>query len=93
MGKDSLIESDLLVEITAYCDLNGLDLVKFVNETLKFGYIEHKYKDQLINFNPTKNNQNSNVETEDKQVEPKRNDVVERKTYVDPSKKTDLYGE
>lgn len=72
-----MLEKKLLKELTAYCELNGLDLKKYVNKLLKSAFTLDKYGDRPFSNSEEKpkSKQTRAKAKETVKIEP--NDMVE----------------
>ena len=72
-----MLEKKLLKELTAYCELNGLDLKKYVNKLLKSAFTLDKYGDRPFSNSEEKPKSKQTRAKAKETVKIESNDMVE----------------
>lgn len=89
MAKETIVEDNLLKDITEFCTLNEMDTTIFINKLLRDAYMEFKWLDKRPT--PTTKPQ---IEEEKKEIKTENPiEAPEPKKFFGDSKNRDMYGE
>jgi hypothetical protein len=86
MAKDTYIQDDLLNEIEAYCELNGLKPAILIDVWVREGFMKHKWY-------PIAGKNVGSLTGDEEPGEIKKNELTIPKKEETKPKNTDLYGE